>query len=104
MLRHSQMHSHQKSTNHLSNSLKALMLILITYTLSCHALTKDEVAEALAAANLDLTTAGTYCGRRLTEAMKVFCAPSMRMAILKSSDEASRDGKNTVKKSSKFLS
>lgn len=82
------MHFHQKSTNQLSNGIKALVLLLITYTTWCDAaaLTSEEIADALSVANLDLKTPGRFCGKRLTEAMKIYCIPRIRDIILNRED------------------
>lgn len=95
------MHFHQKSTNQLSNGIKALMLLLITYTTWCEAasLTSDEIADAFNVANLDLRSPGRFCGKRLTEAMKVYCIPRIRDMILRGEDSHSM-----AKKSSKLVS
>lgn len=90
------MHFHQKSTNQLSNGIKALLLILITYSSTTYAITEDEVAEVMA--DFDLETPGRYCGKRLTDAMKIFCLPTIRGAIMRA-----EVGKNMQKKSSKII-
>lgn len=94
------MHFHQKSTNQLSNGIKTLMLLLITYTTCCEAasstLTSDEIADAVSVANLDLRSPGRFCGKRLTEAMKIYCIPRIRDMILRGDDSHSM-----AKKSSK---
>lgn len=87
------MHFHQKSTNQLSNSIKALLLILITYSSTCYAISDSEIAEVIA--NFDLDTPGRYCGKRLTDAMKVFCIPSLRRAILAGSEDSLRVDKKS---------
>lgn len=85
-----QMHFHQKSTNQLSNGIKALMLLLITYTTWCDgALTSEEINDAI-----NLATPEKYCGKKLTDAMKVYCIPAIRNAIMKS------DYSRTVEKKS----
>jgi hypothetical protein len=93
-----QMHFHQKSANQLSNSIKALLLILITYTSTCNAISEAEIAETLA--NFDMNTPGKYCGRRLTDAMKVFCNPHMRAAIAAADND---DNPKKEKKSCEYL-
>lgn len=82
------MHFHQKSTNQVSSGIKAVVLLLITYTTWCDAasITSEEIADAMSVANLDLRTAGKFCGKRLTEAMKIYCQPSIRDAILKADE------------------
>ena len=78
------MHFHQKSANQFSNSLKALLLILITYSSTCDAaLTPEDISEAMAVVKLDLQSTGKFCGRKLNEAMKVYCLPTIKDAILR---------------------
>ena len=92
------MHFHQKSTNQLSNGIKALMLLLITYTTCCDAassLTSDEIADALNVANLDLRSPGRFCGKRLTEAMKIYCIPRIREMILRGDDSQKKKKKQS---------
>lgn len=90
------MHFHQKSTNQLSNGIKAFMLILITYTTWCDAsLSPEDIAEAISLTSLELKTEGKYCGKRLTEAMKTYCIPSIRDAILRSDDGSPKTKKSS---------
>jgi hypothetical protein len=75
------MHLHQNTTP-FSNGIKVLLILLITYTTWCSAsLTQEEIEEAMRMVNDDLPF--KYCGKRLTSAMKTFCTPPIRDAILK---------------------
>lgn len=94
------MHFHQKSTNHLSNSIKALLLLLITYSPSCHSstLTAEEIADAMGKA--DLLKADKYCGKKLTFAMKLYCQPLIKDAILREEVGERREGESFMQKKS----
>lgn len=71
------MHIHQKSTQ-FSNGIKVLLFILITYTSWCNALSDDEVREAVRIVEQESMTPLRYCGRKLTQMMKMVCRKEVK--------------------------
>lgn len=86
------------------------MLILITYSTSCDAslgLTAEDIADALALADLDIQTSNVtskFCGAKLNNAMKTYCIPSIRKRILEEGEKIKLEQKvqKVQKKSSEY--
>jgi hypothetical protein len=70
--------------------VKMLLILLISYTsyVAASSLSPEEIAQVVS----DVAPE-RFCGRKLTEAMRLYCAPAMRRLI--------QGGSNPVKKSSK---
>ncbi|KAG5676448.1 hypothetical protein PVAND_006284 [Polypedilum vanderplanki] len=77
------MHFHSNSTQ-FSNSIKILLILLITYTTSCNAgLVPEDIDEAMRELIFDPSPL-RYCGRRLNMMMKIICRPEIREAVASS--------------------
>ncbi|CAG9797823.1 unnamed protein product [Chironomus riparius] len=74
------MHIHHKS-NQFSNSIKVLLLLLITYISWCNAVSEEEVKEALRLVDEERNNPARYCGRRLNHVMKFVCKREVRGMI-----------------------
>lgn len=90
------MHLHRELKT--SSVVKMLLLLLISYTsyVSASSLTPEEIAQAIS----DVAPE-RYCGRKLTEAMRAYCAPGMRMLIQRQSNPVKKSRK--LKKTNKIL-
>lgn len=84
------MQLHRESTQiKLLGGVKVLLILLISYT-SCVSgdLTQDEITQVM-----NDVSPERFCGRKLTEAMRIFCLPALRSLIQR---------QNPVKKSCKY--
>lgn len=83
------MHFHRKSAHFTcSNGIKVLLIVLVTYASSASStsVTPEDIAEAVKEIHTVADTApANYCGKRLTLAMKTFCIPAIKNAILRGS-------------------
>jgi Insulin/IGF/Relaxin family len=83
------MHFQRKSEhNKCSYGIKVLLIVLVTYASSASSsgITPEDIAEAMKDISIISDTMPfNYCGKRLTGAMKTFCHPAIRSAILRGS-------------------
>lgn len=85
-----QMHLHREFTQvRVLGGVKVLLILLISYTLCVSGdLTQEEITQVM-----NDVAPENFCGRKLTEAMRIYCLPNMRTLIQR---------QNPVKKSCKY--